>query len=522
MYCGDETGSFIGDVGSHVSRFGYGGEDSPKHVVPSYCYEHADDEGDSRQGRLRVASSCYNPKGSAYRTPLRTVEAPRDDNGEQPIVDPAKFLQQGDSVQDWDAYETLWQSAFDALHVTDRYKHTKGRGIYKADAQPGSESTVATSGVKSTSVSSASANDAQSPSEGKCVHPLLVVSPGCTHRIGTKDGPASHRKELVQLTELMMEKMDCQSLFVAPAPMLAAFSHGRQTALVVDVGASGCRVTPVVDGLVMKQAQRRNGRGGDWLGNVQWKALMEEKTVVRPRYQVSKLSSTGTSSAPSVSSGRGIFHRWAMQDLMYEFRTSGYVQLAHWWYDPTVPFLYNDSDDENSADKMDMDSGTNTYELPDGTLVDLTNRIGKDLCRIPELFFSQDLPFLPDDYANQTDATWNAHASLSNAPLPKLVHNSLSAVGDVDTRKELVSSILLTGGSSLFGNLEKRLSLEMTRITSSAYKCKVTASRHSIERSCASWIGGSILSSLGSFQQLWLSRTEYEEYGATLAVQRFP
>ena len=32
MYCGDETGSFVGQVGSHTSRFGYGGDESPRFV----------------------------------------------------------------------------------------------------------------------------------------------------------------------------------------------------------------------------------------------------------------------------------------------------------------------------------------------------------------------------------------------------------------------------------------------------------------------------------------------------------
>jgi len=30
MYCGDETGAFVGDCGHATSRFGYGGEDTPK------------------------------------------------------------------------------------------------------------------------------------------------------------------------------------------------------------------------------------------------------------------------------------------------------------------------------------------------------------------------------------------------------------------------------------------------------------------------------------------------------------
>jgi len=531
MYCGDETGSFIGEIGSHVSRFGYGGEDSPKYVVPSLCFE----SDNAETSNLHVSTSCYRRKGTNYRTPLRSVQVPSD-LSEQPIVDPASFLQQGDSIEDWDAYETLWQSAFDSLHVTDQFKHTKGGGNYKQNS--------AASGVTSGTV------QATQISDGKCVHPLLIVSPGCTHRVGsTAYDQAAHRKEMSQLTELVMEKLCAKAMFVAPAPMLAAFAHGRQTALVVDIGASGCRATPIVDGLVMKQAQRRNGRGGDWLGNVQWQALLKEKAgVVRPRYLVNNASDKNT------STGRGIFHRWAMQDLMYEFRTSGNVSLAHWWYDPTVPFLYKDeekkkkktgSDDEDNEDdgsdgsSSDGDNngqannllttssgnGSAIYELPDGTLVDLTTRIGKDLCRIPELLFSEELPFLTEDYGqkhpNAADV-YNEHPSLTNLPLPQLIHNSLSAVADVDARKELATSILLTGGSSRFVNMEQRLSLEMPRITSSAFKCKVTASHNAIERSCAPWIGGSILSSLGSFQQLWLSRTEYEEYGTTLAVQRFP
>jgi actin-related protein len=103
-----------------------------------------------------------------------------------------------------------------------------------------------------------------------------------------------------------------------------------------------------------------------------------------------------------------------------------------------------------------------------------------------------------------------------------MIHASLTAVGDVDARKELASNILVTGGSSLFPNFEQRLSYEVPRLVSSAFKTRVTASKYPVERLCATWIGGSILTSLGSFQQLWLSKAEYEEYGAALAVQRFP
>ncbi|GKY96493.1 hypothetical protein MPSEU_000608700 [Mayamaea pseudoterrestris] len=496
MYCGDETGSFIGDVGSHTSRFGYGGNDSPVYHVPSYTSTFGND-------KPVVVPSCLSNQWAqrTVQTPLRQPRMSSDDDAySQPIVDPTSYLQQSDSAENYNSLEHIWRKAMVDMRVFDNLKHTKGSDTSRKE-------TVAASGVKSSSI------QAQALADGKCVHPILAVSPGCTFKVGSSNIAADSRKELIKLAELMMETFDAKAFFCAPTPMLAAFSHGRPTALVVDIGAGGTRVTPVIDGLVMKQAQRRSGRGGDWLSNVQWKAIMSQvDEEIRPHYQVS---------FKSTLKSKGIYHRWAMQEIMYEFQTSGYVHLANWWHDSTVPFVYAD-------DAMDVDpaspasaSTESSYVLPDGQVIDLTNRVGKDLCRIPELYFSDELPYLPDNKIVD-QSILGQHFTLSNLSLPRLIHSSLSAVGDVDARKDLAGSILLTGGSSQFENLEQRLSLEVPRYVSSAFKCKVVASKHSIERSCASWIGGSILTSLGSFQQLWMSRAEYEEYGAALAVQRFP
>ena len=43
-----------------------------------------------------------------------------------------------------------------------------------------------------------------------------------------------------------------------------------------------------------------------------------------------------------------------------------------------------------------------------------------------------------------------------------------------------------------------------------------------LERRFSSWTGGSILTQLGSFQQLWMSRLEYEEEGAGLIESKCP
>jgi actin-like protein 6A len=472
MYCGDETGSFIGDVGSHSCRFGYGGEDNPKMVVSSYV-----------SNKQHLAPSALSPRlaeqelESILRTPTFTSE--------EPIVDPTQFLVQGDSVQSWDALEVAWKSSMEALRATDTLKHTLG-------------GTPCSTTVKSTNTAG----------DGKCVHPILAITPGFTHfaGYGANYCAAVNREQYVKTTELLMESIQASAVFLAPSSMLSAFSLGRQTALVVDIGAGGCRVTPIVDGLVLEQAQRRNGRGGDWLNHVSWKALLQQKLTPTPRYLLRK----------QVHAKSPLFHQWAMQELMYELRTAPHVTLDFWSQDARVPFTPVPSDDSSSESPPSTPTADPlTYQLPDGTSIDLSTPTGKDFCRIPELLFTDDVPF-------GSTAPPSNLPTLSDLPLHRLIQQSLLAVADVDVRKDLAGCICLVGGASVVPNLEARLSAELTALLPTMVKPKVTASRNTVERSCAAWIGASVLTSLGSFQQLWLSRTEYEEYGTTLGIQRFP
>ena len=42
------------------------------------------------------------------------------------------------------------------------------------------------------------------------------------------------------------------------------------------------------------------------------------------------------------------------------------------------------------------------------------------------------------------------------------------------------------------------------------------------ERKFSTWIGGSILASLGSFQSLWIGKAEYDECGSFIIEKRCP
>lgn len=51
---------------------------------------------------------------------------------------------------------------------------------------------------------------------------------------------------------------------------------------------------------------------------------------------------------------------------------------------------------------------------------------------------------------------------------------------------------------------------------------KVIAPANPTERRFSTWIGGSILASLGSFHQMWMSKAEYSEHGASLIHRKAP
>lgn len=83
---------------------------------------------------------------------------------------------------------------------------------------------------------------------------------------------------------------------------------------------------------------------------------------------------------------------------------------------------------------------------------------------------------------------------------------------DVDLRATLAHNVVLTGGTSSIPGLSDRLMTELNKILPSL-KFRILTTGHTIERQYQSWLGGSILTSLGTFHQLWVGKKEYEEVG---------
>lgn len=131
------------------------------------------------------------------------------------------------------------------------------------------------------------------------------------------------------------------------------------------------------------------------------------------------------------------------------------------------------------------------YVKPDGTKIEL------DVARfrVPELLFKPAL-----DYVEA----------------PSIVEAFLDSLEscDVNTRDELLQHIFLSGGSSMFPNLETRLQHEIeVGLIQRGYqgrKVKIFAPK---ERHLAVWVGGSILTMIPEFTAQWVSRPNYFREG---------
>ena len=70
---------------------------------------------------------------------------------------------------------------------------------------------------------------------------------------------------------------------------------------------------------------------------------------------------------------------------------------------------------------------------------------------------------------------------------------------------------------AMFAAIGERVTKELIALAFSTMKIKVVAPP---ERKYSVWIGGSILASLSTFQQMWISKNEYDESGPSIVHRK--
>merc|ERR1712004_563046 len=72
---------------------------------------------------------------------------------------------------------------------------------------------------------------------------------------------------------------------------------------------------------------------------------------------------------------------------------------------------------------------------------------------------------------------------------------------------DLYANTVMSGGTTMYPGIADRMQKEITALAPFTIKIKIIAPP---ERKYSVWIGGSILASLSTFQQMWISKQEYE------------
>ncbi|KAK8520553.1 hypothetical protein V6N13_031001 [Hibiscus sabdariffa] len=317
-------------------------------------------------------------------------------------------------------------------------------------------------------------------------HPMLLAEPSSNTQLQRE-----------KIAELMFEKYKVPALFLAKNAVLTSFASGRATSVVIDSGGGSTTVAPVHDGYVLQKAVSFSPIGGEFLTDCLMKSLESKGILIKPRYSFKRkeiqpgVFQTVDVDLPHTTES---YKLYSQRVIASDIKES--VCRA-----PDTPY------DESSYSNIPM----TPYELPDGQTIE----IGADRFKIPDILFNPSLA--------QTIPGMDNFAEISSSArgLPQMVIESINRC-DVDIRKELFGSILLAGGTASMQQLKERLEKDLLEESPQAARVKVLASGNATERRFSVWIGGSILASLGSFQQMWFSKSEYEEHGASYIQRKCP
>ncbi|XP_065654026.1 actin-like protein 6A isoform X2 [Hydra vulgaris] len=314
------------------------------------------------------------------------------------------------------------------------------------------------------------------------------------HPVLMSEASWNTKAKRAKITELLFEKYDIPAFFLCKNAVLAAYAHGRSTGVIIDSGATQTSAVPVHDGYVLQRGIVRTPIAGNVLTSQCLDLVQEWGIDIVPSYMI-KSKKQVEEEAPADFSLRDFppltdsYKTYMKSELIRDFQKNC-LQVSD------SPFVQSELENVPGFH----------YEFPNG----YNRQVGIERFRISEGLF---------DTTHIKNIKGFESTTLLGAPH---VINTCIGMCDIDIRPALYNSIVVVGGNTLINGFVERLNRELLQKTPNNMRLKLVSNNQSSERRFSSWIGGSILGSLGSFQQMWVSKQEYEESGAKVVEKKCP
>lgn len=395
-----------------------------------------------------------------------------------PNLDIKNPMAKDSTVEDWDTAAKLWEYSITSRLTGFRQTSALRNGLNDAP-QNGEDVEM---------------EDVENNESPLAETPLLMTEPGW-------NSPKNREKAI----EIAMEDWGTPAFYLARSGVMSAFASGKPTALVIDIGASTTGVTAVHDGLILKKGTMKSNLAGNWISD-QLRLIFSTKKEFQltPHYLIQSKTPVDASKPAQAllrqfaTPPRESFRKLQEERILTEFKESC-VQV----WNPQRSGGTNQTLD-TARDQLVRDIGK-PFEFPNG----YNDVFGFDRYRAAESLFDEKQVVTGPNHTTEI---------ARNQTITGMASAALSSV-DVDLRAVMLQNVVVSGGSSLIHGMTDRIHYELSNIYPGT-RCRIVAPGMIVERKYASWIGGSILASLGSFHQLWISKKEYEENGASVVEKR--